>query len=118
MFKACSRCGKIHDKYQQCPKITIYRGGEEKRLRNKNKWHEKAQEIKERANYLCEVCKAEGEITFKGLEIHHIEKLSERPDLLLDNYNLICLCQNHHKQADRGEISKEYLRELAEIREG
>ena len=35
----------------------------------------------------------------------------------LDNYNLICLCTDHHKQADQGKLDKEYLRKLARKRE-
>ena len=118
MFKSCSVCGRVHDINKQCPRITIYTGGEERKLRQQRKWTEKSIEIRERANHLCEVCRAEGIYTYKNIEVHHIEKLSERKDLLLDNYNLVCLCEEHHKQADRGEISKEYLKSLAEGREG
>ena len=36
---------------------------------------------------------------------------------LLDNENLICLCRMHHRLADSGEISQEYLKKLAQKRE-
>ena len=36
---------------------------------------------------------------------------------LLDNYNLICLCQEHHKQAEIGKIDRDYLYRLARQRE-
>ena len=118
MYKSCSICGKIHDTNKQCKSIKEYRGGEERQLRNLSKWHKKSLEIRHRANYLCEVCRDQGEYTFNHLEVHHIEKLSENADLLLDNYNLIVLCQRHHKDADKGLIDKEYLKRLAEEREG
>ena len=118
MYKACGRCGKIHPANQDCPKRPIYRGGEERKLRNKYSWATKAQEIKARANYLCEVCKAEGKYVYDQLEVHHIEKLRDHPELLLEDENLICLCVDHHKKADDGQISQDYLRQLAAARDG
>ncbi len=100
----------------KCTAGKVYAGGDERKLRNKNKWHEKADQIKEDAGRLCEVCRAEGRYTYRNLETHHIEKLRERPDLLLDDTNLICLCTECHKRADAGELSKEYLRELVRER--
>ena len=54
---------------------------------------------------------------YDDIEVHHITKITEDESLLLENKNLICLCQYHHKLADKGEISKEYLQGLAEARE-
>ena len=118
MLKACSRCGKLHDYNYKCTVGRKNKIDEESKLRNKNKWHKKSEEIREASNYLCEVCRAEGIYNYKNIEIHHIEKLRERPDLLLDNYNLICLCKEHHEEADKGKIDKDYLLKLAAIREG
>ena len=67
---------------------------------------------------MCEVCRDEGELTHEGLEVHHIEKISAAPDLYLDDDNLVCLCVRHHKLADEGKIDKEYLRKLAQVRDG
>ena len=124
MWKACCKCGKIHDSNYQCNVGRIYRG-DERKLRNKYSWAMKSQEIRERASYLCEVCKDQIKNQkyseyppYASLEVHHIEKLRDRPDLMLDNLNLVCLCQAHHKQADAGEIDIEYLRKLAMTREG
>ena len=117
MYKACSKCGKIHDSNYICTKGKIYRGGNERKLRNTYKWAKKSREIRESAHNLCEVCKDKGVYTYDGLEVHHIIKLKENEDGLLDNNNLICLCTQHHKQADRGEIDIDYLRRLVEIRE-
>ena len=51
------------------------------------------------------------------IEVHHIVKVREDETRLLDNLNLICLCKDHHEQADNNEIDKDYLIELARKRE-
>ena len=115
-LKACSKCGRIHPRAYQCHVGRKYAQTDERKLRNKSAWHRKAKQIREDANNLCEVCKDMGFYNFEGLEIHHITKLSENPDGLLDDDNLICLCVEHHKKADAGEIDADYLRELAKGR--
>ena len=118
MWKACGRCGKIHDNRHICYINRVYQGGKERELRNTYAWQCKAREVKEKANYLCEVCKYNGVYTYEGLEVHHIVKLLDNPSGLLDDYNLSCLCVEHHKQADKNLIDSDYLRKLAEAREG
>lgn len=117
MFKACSRCGKIHDSRYKCNVGKVYEGGLERNKRSTYAWTEKSKEIRERANHLCEVCRDSGVITYEGIEVHHIVKVRDDASLLLDNNNLICLCQEHHKQADKGLIDVEYLRKLVSKRE-
>lgn len=118
-YRACSRCGRIHDSNAMCPKMPrVYPKTPDRQLRNTYDWQEKSKEIREKANYLCEVCRDRGEhYTYTTLEVHHIEKLKDHPTLLLDNYNLVCLCNMHHRQADAGELSKDYLKKLAQERE-
>lgn len=118
MFKSCSRCGKIHKQGEPCPVRYKCTATDESRLRNTNAWHKKSLEIREKANYLCEVCKDGGLYTYNSLEVHHITKLKDNPNGLLDDLNLICLCVTHHKQADNNEIDKDYLKQLARHREG
>ena len=118
MFKSCSRCGRIHQVGHECPKPKrIFTTTEERKLRSKWKWTEKSREIRDKANHLCEVCRDKGEITYDDIEVHHIRKLRDDEGGLLDNYNLIVLCQEHHKQADRNEIDIDYLMRLAKKRE-
>lgn len=119
MLKACSRCGRIHDYNYICSsKIKRkYSDTEENKLRGRYSWKQKREYIKENANYLCEVCRDQGIFTPKPLEIHHITKLKDDPNGLLDNSNLIALCVDHHKQADRGEIDPNYLRRLSNERD-
>ena len=117
MFKICSRCGKVHKKNYTCFEGRTYHGGEERQLRSTWRWTEKSRDIREKAHYLCEVCKAEGRLTYDGVEVHHIVKVKDNKELLLDDLNLICLCTSHHRQADNNEIDIEYLRDLARQRE-
>ena len=117
MFKSCSKCGKIHPTSFVCTKGKTYNGGQERKQRSTWAWTLKSQEIRDKANYLCEVCKAKGVYTYEGLEVHHIHKLKDNNDRLLDNTNLICLCVECHKKADKGQLTIEYLEELARLRE-
>lgn len=122
MFKACSRCGRIHGTNYKCthnkPKYdnAKYKAKED-RLRHTNAWQRKAAEIKQASQYLCEVCRDKGIYTYNSLETHHITKVREDPTRLLDNNNLICLCRMHHIQADNGRLSKKYLEYLVANRE-
>ena len=118
-YYSCSMCGKIHPKGYVCKveKKHYKYSYKESRKRSKNAWTDKSKQIREDANYLCEVCKDKGIYNYRNVEVHHILKLRERPDLLLDNYNLICLCKDCHRLADAGIISVDYLQELAKRRE-
>ena len=117
MFKSCSRCGKIHDYNFKCNKGKIYKQNNIDKLRSTNRWTVKSIEIRQNSNYLCSVCLDEGIINYKDIEVHHIIRLQDEPDKLLDNNNLIALCKYHHKLADNGKIDKEYLFKLAVERE-
>ncbi len=118
MYKACPYCGRIHRQGEKCSAFKrIYTGGNERKLRSTYAWTEKSKEIRENAQGLCEVCRDQGIYTYKGVQVHHIEKVKDNPSKLLDNYNLVCLCEEHHKQADDGKIDADYLRKLAKTRE-
>lgn len=119
MLKACSRCGKIHAYNYVCT-VGNYRkfaDSTERKLRSTSAWQKKRASVKQRAFNLCEVCKAQGIYTYDNIEIHHIRKLKNNPQGLLDDDNLVALCVMHHKQADNGELSEDYLRELAKQRD-
>ena len=119
MYRSCSRCGKMHPYGQRCfvARARVYETTEERRQRSTFAWTLKSKEIRERAHYLCEVCRDQGEINYKDIEVHHIVKIREDSGGLLDNENLICLCQEHHKKADRNELPTSYLKALAKKRE-
>lgn len=117
MYKTCSRCGKIHDYNYKCNKGKIYKHNEIDKLRSSTRWTNKSIEIREASNYLCTVCLDQGILNYEDIEVHHIEKLQDRPDLLLENENLICLCKKHHKEADKGGLKKDYLLSLVKKRD-
>lgn len=115
MFKSCSRCGRIHDINYQC-NVGRYTGGNERKLRSSYKWTQKSKEIRQTALF-CEVCKDQGIYVYKNLEVHHITKVRDDQDKLLDNYNLICLCSECHEKAEKGKLDVDYLLDLAKKRE-
>ena len=119
-FKACSKCGKIHPYNYNCSVGVDSNRSKvaEDRLRSRYAWTKKSKQIREDAGNLCEVCRDQGRATYDGLEVHHIEKLRENVDGLLDDNNLICLCVRHHKEADNGELEKDYLKKLVKKRRG
>lgn len=118
-YKACTRCGRIHAYNEPCsmkrPTYHYERTGAD-RLRFTSRWKRKSLQVREDARYMCEVCKDEGKVTTDGLEVHHIEKLRDDPSGLIEDDNLVCLCRMHHRQADNGELDKDYLRKLARAR--
>lgn len=126
MYKSCSKCGKIHDINKKCYVGDNFRkkNTQANKFRRTIEWLNKSVEIREDSKYLCSVCldgKHQLEHTYKynhkQLEVHHITPLEEDVTRGLDNYNLICLCNAHHRLAERGKIDREYLFELAKKRE-
>ena len=117
MLKACSRCGKIHEYNYKCNKGKVYKHNDIDKLRSTTRWTTKSIEIREASNYLCSVCLNKGIINYDKVEVHHILKLQDNPELLLENDNLIALCKYHHKQADKGELDKDYLINLVKLRD-
>lgn len=120
MLKACSRCGKVHDYLYTCTvgKERKFAKTPESRLRSRASWQRKRETVKEAAYNLCEVCRDQGVYNFNSLEIHHIIKLKQDPNGLLNDNNLICLCSYHHKLADAGELTTDYLYKLVALRDG
>lgn len=112
MLKSCKYCMRIHDSKHDCGKKPVPKKEptEINRFRWSRKWTEKREQIKEIDNYLCQECKANGIYTYDGLEVHHIVPLVDDFDLRMDEDNLITLCQEHHEQAEKGEISRECLK--------
>lgn len=119
MYRSCAKCGRIHEVGYECravaPQPTPKTRDQE--LRSTQRWQDKSLEIRKASRYLCAVCEEEGVYNYNKLEVHHITKLRDDEDGMLDNFNLICLCKYHHELADEGKIDANHLRELARRRE-
>ena len=119
MYKSCPACGRIHEVSIECRanKRATTPKTKDQRLRSTQRWQDKSFEIRKASRFLCAVCEEEGRYNYKQLEVHHITKLRDDEEGLLDNYNLICLCKAHHELADEGKLDADHLRELARRRE-
>ena len=114
MLRSCKYCGRIHSNKFNCGKKPK-RNKEPTRInkfRWSRRWREKRNRIVDRDNGLCMLCRANGKYVYDDLEVHHIVRIEDDYNVRLDEDNLITLCVYHHKKADKGEISKEYLREI------
>lgn len=118
MLRACAKCGRYHEASAKCIGSSGYKlpRTNEQALRNKHAWRKKSESIREQSFYICAICAKNGDFSYKDVEVHHIRKLRDNPELLLDDSNLITLCIEHHKAADAGEIKEELLLELARKR--
>lgn len=109
MFKACSRCGQIHDRNHKCyanSRNYYQHDAETRKFRNSGAWKHKAEEIKERDKFLCQICLKSNIFNYKELSVHHITPLVENRALSLENSNLITLCEKHHKDCEMGKIPR------------
>lgn len=121
MKKACSKCGKIHDRSYVCQlksKVQERTDSVAYRFRNRQVWKKKANEIKDRDMHLCQVCvrklyNTRKQHTSYGLSVHHIIPIVTDYDRKLDNDNLITLCSYHHELAEKGRIPVKELLEIA-----
>jgi len=59
------------------------------------KWERKRKAILRRDGYMCRECRRYGRTT-PANTVHHIVPLEDRPDLALDDRNLISLCEECH----------------------
>jgi 5-methylcytosine-specific restriction endonuclease McrA len=109
MYKACSRCGQIHAVGHKCyanSRNYYQHDAETRKFRNSTAWKKKAEEIKERDKYLCQVCLKKNIINTRDLSVHHIVPVAESQELRLENSNLITVCEKHHKECEQGKISR------------
>lgn len=73
--------------------------------RGKYTWLKK--QCKERDDYTCQVC---GLRDPEIMEVDHILKRCERPDLMNELSNLVTLCPNCHRRKTNREIKRGYSR--------
>ena len=110
MLKSCSRCGKVHNHGHKCyanSKNYYQHNPEIRKFRNSTAWKNKAEEIKERDKYLCQICLKNNIFNYKELSVHHIQPVAENEALRLENINLITLCEKHHHECENGKIPRQ-----------
>ena len=110
MMKSCSRCGRIHTHGHRCyanSKNYYQHNPETRKFRNSTAWKKKAEEIKERDKFLCQICLKKNIFNYKALSVHHLVPVIESEELRLDNFNLITLCEKHHQECECGKIPRQ-----------
>ncbi len=65
---------------------------------------------------LCELCQTNG-LVEPAASVHHIAKIEDAPERRLERANVISLCRECHKQADRMEHINARCRVIAQQRE-
>ena len=121
MLKACSKCGKIHERGYKCTAGIVVkqeRNSQADKFRNTSIWRQKSEDIKKRDMHLCRICLTRQYNTIlqynaHKLSVHHIVPLNEDFDMRLDDDNLITLCSYHHELAEHNRIPRRLLRDLA-----
>lgn len=109
ILRTCSRCGGLHPLGQRCFKNArnYYQSDPEiRKFRNSGAWKNKAEEIKARDKYLCQICLKRNIINQRDLSVHHIQPIAENQALKLENSNLITVCEVHHKECEIGKIPR------------
>jgi len=117
MLKSCSICGTIHEFNKTCRRSRKKKNTQANTFRKTNKWTEKSKCVRERDNYLCQICllskyNTNYKYTYEQLEVHHIVSIEEDYSKRLDSMNLITLCKYHHKMAEEGKISRGELLDI------
>lgn len=124
MKKSCKYCGRIHDSKYDCGMKPVRKkqGNDKDRFRWTQAWQRKREEIKQRDNYLCQICIRKlydtyNQYTYDYLEVHHAIPLKEDFDRKLDNDILLTMCGRHHEMAERGEIPREVILDIIQEQE-
>ena len=75
-----------------------------KDIRSTGRWKRKANDIKVRDLGLCQMCKHNMDMLSDmklfnaiNVQVHHIIKIKDNPDLAFEDSNLITLCRYHHE---------------------
>lgn len=120
MLKSCQYCGRVHDRKYDCGKrpAKVYtRTSAADRFRYTSAWQQKREEIKERDNYLCQICirnlyDTKKILNHENISVHHAEKLEENFEKRLENDNLLTVCEQHHKLCDKNIIPYDVVKRI------
>lgn len=122
MFRSCSYCGGVHKSNEDCPYKSKARIKINDKFRSGKQWQKKREQIKLRDNYMCQVCVrqlygTDIQFNYYNTSVHHIQPLHSNYDLRLEDDNLICLCDKHHRMAECGKIPISVLKKIVQEQE-
>lgn len=131
MLKSCKYCMRIHDSKHICKQRQKAINDRQNRFkanreidqfRNSKAWKIKREEIKQRDNYLCQICIRElyntlRKYVYDGLSVHHVLSLNDNFEKRLDDNILITTCNYHHEKMERGEIPIDVVLEIIKEQE-
>ena len=119
MLKSCKYCMRIHDSKYDCGKKPkkIQSRTEHDAYRNTSDWQRTRERVKERDNYLCQICirglyDTKIILNYDDLSVHHAEKLESNFEKRSSEDNLLTVCERHHKMCDSGEIPLNVVKEI------
>jgi len=119
MKTVCANCGRLHSLDDgSCRPARPKPNTEAAAFRSTYQWTKTAKQIKERDQYLCQICILDlfdtfQQYNYRQLEVNHILPAEEYEALRLDWSNLLTMCVPHHKLADRGGIPVLLMQDLA-----
>lgn len=119
MLTTCSNCGRLHDINDgSCQRSRPPKTSDAAAFRSTYQWTKTAKQIKERDQYLCQICIINAfdtydQYNYKQLEVNHILPAESHEALRLEPTNLLTMCVTHHKLADRGGIPVSLMQDLA-----
>lgn len=125
MLTSCKYCGRIHQKNYDCgmkPQRKRQALTKIDRFRHSREWKEKSISIRERDNYLCQICIRKmystiHQYNYNNLSVHHAIPVGADWDKRLDDDNLITSCSMHHEMMEDGTISYEEVKQIIEEQE-
>lgn len=120
MLKSCKYCNRVHKSDYDCgmrPVKIQKKDSAADRFRNTSAWQQKREEIKQRDNYLCQICIRNLYGTKKilnniNISVHHAEKIEKNYEKRLDNDNLLTVCEMHHKMCDNFDIPEVVVKRI------
>ena len=81
-----------HDATRRDPQV--------RRVYQSRRW-QAVRSLKLERHPICERCAGQGRATYVNLQIHHIKKVKDHPELAFDLDNLMTLCPGCHATVER-----------------
>lgn len=125
MLTSCKYCGRIHQKNYDCGKKPVRKKKpytKMNRFRSTEAWKRKSVEIRQRDNYLCQICIRKlyntiRQYNYDNLSVHHAIPITDDWDKRLDDDNLITGCSMHHEMMEDGTIPYEEIKKIIDEQE-